>query len=97
MRTITSGRLARLNPLPDVHRGIEIGYFQDWPGGVEQFTAAVHWPEGWEELCLLCRSVDEIVPMAIECIDYGFLVRAMEKELGRPLTIDELPRVKCKE
>lgn len=92
---VSPSRLGRLNALPDEHRGFRIGYFEDYPGGRHQITAAWKSPDGqWQEGHILLDSKSEVPQLARECIDYGLVVEAMENQLGRKLTIDELPRLK---
>lgn len=92
---VRSARLSRLNLIEQTHKGFQIGYFVDYPGGRHQITAAYKWPDGgWHETNCLLDKVGEVFPFARAAIDYALVVDAMEKQLCRPVEMNELPKIK---
>ena len=76
---------------PFTWRGHLVGYFEETPGGRYQVTTAWQNSAGvWHEHHLLNWSVDEAAASVKDLVDYGRTVERMERELGRPLTMEEL-------
>ncbi len=93
MSIMTSGRLARLRLFPFDCRGHKVGYFEDSPGNRYQVTTAWCNSAGeWHEHHMLYGSIPEAAERIGELVDYGRTVERMERDLGRPLTWDELPK-----
>ena len=93
MSLITPGRMSRLQRFPFECRGHAVGYFEDSPGNRYQVTTAWQNSAGeWHEHRLLTDSVAEAAELVKGLVDYGRTVERMERELGRKLTIYELPQ-----
>lgn len=93
MSILLSSEMRFLKELNAEHKGCAIGYLEWQSNNKKGFEAAWRWRDTgeWTGGHIIVDTVAEIVPLAIQCIDYGLVVRAMERVLGRSLTMNELP------
>lgn len=50
------------------------------------------WDDLWEEGSIAVDTIEEVLALARQCIDYLLVVRAMERTIGRRLESHELPK-----